>query len=261
MRANGQEFARIPATGCNGKDTFRLAHNRALRPSLPLPPARPYARILRREGGVSGRARYDSRMAVAGISWLGGSIPDVLKGVAGNVTDRVLSGHVRALKVRFAGLQGRPENEHIAQSARVAQCQALERVIREYRDTGRPEWQAQPHLRPEMFFARSLEFCAVTIGRCRKTSIKLNYELTPSVGAGPEPFGAGAGRDRVLCEDIASGHGEGRRLSRGGIDHCGGACRTGTARAGGCVDAGPVARNTCGDAGRVAVLGLPLPVL
>ena len=119
-------------------------------------------------------------LAVAGLGWIANGIAS---GVVGSASDRLLSSHVRNLKTRFAGMRDLPENEHVAKSIRAAQMQALEQVVRKYRDIGKPEWEEQDYERPEVFFQRALFFCATTIGRCRDPSIKLNLNVTPVLGA------------------------------------------------------------------------------
>jgi tetratricopeptide (TPR) repeat protein len=109
-------------------------------------------------------------LALGGLSWVAG-------GIVGNISDRALCGIMRGFSDRVAGLRGLPENHDVARAVRKAQMQALERLIRDFREVGRPEWQAEPHTRPEMFFERSLRFCGTTLGRCVDPSVKLNLEV------------------------------------------------------------------------------------
>ncbi|MGD9616738.1 MAG: hypothetical protein AB7H90_16280 [Alphaproteobacteria bacterium] len=86
---------------------------------------------------------------------------------------------MRGMKDRIAGLRGLPENHDVARAVRMAQIQALERLIRDYRDVGRPEWKTEPYTQPELFFNRSLDFCARTIGRCLPgAKVRLDIEVT-----------------------------------------------------------------------------------
>jgi tetratricopeptide (TPR) repeat protein len=121
-----------------------------------------------------------STLAIAGLSWV---ITSAAGGVVEGVSGETLSGVVRATKDRIAGLWGAPDNQDVARAVRMAQMKALERVIREYRDAGRPEWIREPHTRPDLFFQRSQAFCADAIGRSTNPSVKLNLEVTPALAS------------------------------------------------------------------------------
>lgn len=98
------------------------------------------------------------------------------------------------MRDRVAGLRDLPENHDVAKAVRTAQFQALERLVRDYRDIGRPEWSTAPHTRPDIFFERSLKFCGDTVGRCLDSKVKLNLEVT-------EPLARAI--DGILGEPIA----------------------------------------------------------
>jgi len=114
-------------------------------------------------------------LAINGIGWLAGTMAGAMTGGA---TDRAFRGAVKGVRDRLAGIRGVPANHDIAQGVRLAQLQALERVIREYRDRGRDEWKADPHTRPDLFFERSLAFTARAIGRSRSFALEQNLEVT-----------------------------------------------------------------------------------
>jgi hypothetical protein len=120
-------------------------------------------------------------VAIGGLSWLCHSTlgAAAIGGAIGNPADRVIAATLRSVNSRIAGLRGLPENHDVARAVRMAQIQALERVIREYREIGRPEWKIEPYTRPEIFFQRSLDFCTDTIGRCLPNArVRLNLEIT-----------------------------------------------------------------------------------
>lgn len=121
-----------------------------------------------------------SVLATLGLGWV---IQSAAGGVVEGAAGQAFSGIVRATKDRIAGLQGAPESRDIARAVRIAQMKALERVIREYREAGQPEWIHESHTRPDLFFQRSLAFCADAIGRGRNPSVKLNVEVTPSLAS------------------------------------------------------------------------------
>ena len=135
-------------------------------------------------------------LALGGLAW-------ILGGVTGNASDRVFCSVFRGVRARVAGLRGLPENHDVARAVRIAQMQALERVIRDFRERrGRPEWMEPPRTRE--FFERGLAFCAQTVGRSRDITVRLNIELTESLLAtvdgilAPPPHD-GLARDRVLA--------------------------------------------------------------
>ena len=71
-------------------------------------------------------------LVIAGLGWVG----SLAMGVAGNVSDRAICALTSGLKQRVAGLRGVPENHDLARAVRLAQVQALERCIRDYRELG-----------------------------------------------------------------------------------------------------------------------------
>lgn len=114
-------------------------------------------------------------LAINGLGWLAGTMAGAMTGGA---TDRAFRGAVKGVRDRLAGLRGVPENHDIAHSVRLAQLQALERVIRDYRTRGRPEWASDPHTRPDLFFQRALGFTSRAIGRSGISSLEQNLEVT-----------------------------------------------------------------------------------
>lgn len=141
-----------------------------------------------------------SILATVGLGW-------VVGGVVGNASDRQFAAVVRATKDRIAGLRGAPESQDVARAVRVAQMQALERVIKDYRDVSRPEWITEPHTRPDLFFQRGLDFCAPGVGRSKNPSVALNLEVTPALTAAIDgllaPAAAGGPADRHV-ETVAT---------------------------------------------------------
>jgi tetratricopeptide (TPR) repeat protein len=123
--------------------------------------------------------------AIGGLGWwlcqnAGGA---ALGGALGNTTDRAVRGMLRSFRNRTAGLRGLPENHDVARAVRTAQMQALEKLICDYKDIGRPEWRNNRLTYPDFFFDRSLAFCAETIGRYRLGSgVKPNLEITAPLG-------------------------------------------------------------------------------
>ena len=70
-------------------------------------------------------------LAVGALTWTGLA---ALGGHVGNVTDRLSCNLLRAHRHRVAGLRGLSENHDLARAVRIAQMQALERVIRDFRE-------------------------------------------------------------------------------------------------------------------------------
>jgi hypothetical protein len=119
--------------------------------------------------------------SIGGIGWLCHSTlgAAALGGAIGNPTDRLVAATCRDLKTRFAGLRGSPANHDVARAVRIAQIQALESVIRNYREVGRPEWITDEVSRPEIFFRRGLDFCTRTIRRYSPAAkVKPRLEVT-----------------------------------------------------------------------------------
>jgi len=114
-------------------------------------------------------------LAINGLGWLAGTMAGAMTGSA---TDRAFRSAVKGVRDRLAGIRGIPENHDIAQGVRLAQLQALERVIRDYRDRSRAEWKSDPHTRPDLFFERSLAFTGRAIGRSRSFALEQNLEVT-----------------------------------------------------------------------------------
>jgi tetratricopeptide (TPR) repeat protein len=120
-------------------------------------------------------------LALVGLGWIRTAAGAAAAGIAGNFSDRIACDVLRDVKARVAGLRSVPENYDVARAVRIAQVQALERLIRDYREVGRPEWTTEPHTKPEIFFKRSLQFCTYTVGRCRDPRVKLNLDVTESL--------------------------------------------------------------------------------
>jgi tetratricopeptide (TPR) repeat protein len=142
-------------------------------------------------------------LAVSGLSWISAA---AVAGVTGNASDRVLCSLLRGMRDRIAGLRRAPEGNAIARSIRIAQCQALERIINDYRSLGRPEWQSDPATRPDLFFERSLNFSRIQIGRCLNLEVKLNLKISDAflealddILARPEDDGPPQPRSEVLA--------------------------------------------------------------
>jgi hypothetical protein len=114
-------------------------------------------------------------LAINGLGWLAGTMAGALTGAT---TDRAFKSAVKGIRDRLAGIRGVPENHDIAHAVRLSQLQALERVVRDYRTRGRPEWTTEPHTRPELFFDRAIAFTSRAIGRSRSFSMEQNLEVT-----------------------------------------------------------------------------------
>jgi tetratricopeptide (TPR) repeat protein len=127
-----------------------------------------------------------STLAIAGLGWVAGSAAGVAGPVAGGIVKgasaQVFPAVVRATKDRIAGLRNPPESQDVARAVRVAQIQALERVIRDFQ-VARPERFGALFARPGDFFERSRAFCADAIGRSTNPSVKLNLEVTPALAS------------------------------------------------------------------------------
>jgi len=82
-------------------------------------------------------------VAIGGLSWLCHSMlgAAAIGGAIGPPPDRLVAATLRNVNSRVAGLRGLPENHDVTRAERTAQVQALERVIRGYRNIGRPEWK------------------------------------------------------------------------------------------------------------------------
>ena len=119
-------------------------------------------------------------VAVGGLAWVGSWVG---AGIVGNASYQGVLGLARATGDRLGGLLGVAEGDAIARAVRRAQLAALERTIRDYWKVGRPEWQDEPHTRPEMFNDRSLSFCKNAVGRCPDLTLKVNDDLTPHMVA------------------------------------------------------------------------------
>jgi tetratricopeptide (TPR) repeat protein len=120
-----------------------------------------------------------STLAIAGLGWVAGS---AVGGVVEGASGQAFSGIVRATKDRIAGLRGAPESQDVARAVRIAQMQALERVIQDFQ-VARPERFGALFARPGDFFERSKAFCADAIGRSTNPSVKLNLGVTPALAS------------------------------------------------------------------------------
>ena len=150
-----------------------------------------------------------SALAIAGLGWMTGAAAG---GAVGSVSDRTFCSVLRGTKDRIAGLQSLPENHDIARAVRLAQIQALERLIGDFHNAPHPDWREASHTRPEMFFERSQAFCARAIGRSRDFSVKLNLDVTAPLTSAIDrilapPAGEGPADQRtaavaMLAEDV-----------------------------------------------------------
>ncbi|MCW2306303.1 tetratricopeptide (TPR) repeat protein [Rhodobium gokarnense] len=135
---------------------------------------------------------------MGGLAWVGA-------GVVGNSSYQGVVGLARATGNRLGGLFGVPEGDDIARAVRRGQLAALERTIRDYWKVGRPEWQDEPHTRPEMFHEQSLDFCKKAVGRCRDLTLKVNDDLTPyMVAALDGALAARTGTAEAAQDDLAT---------------------------------------------------------
>ena len=120
--------------------------------------------------------------SVGSLAW--GAMSAVAGSVAIGMSDRHCVAMLRAAQQRLAGLRGIPGNHDVARALRMAQLQALERVIRDFRAAASEEWHPVRRARLELFFERSLEFCGATVGRSLvRPTVRLNLELTPALHA------------------------------------------------------------------------------
>jgi len=118
-------------------------------------------------------------LTLAGLSWIGGTVAaGAAGGVAGNVSDRVLCRLTRGVMERTAGLRGLPENHDVARAVRLAQAQALERLILDHRAVAAPESPTDRIGATDPFHDPALAFCRRIQGRCRDPSIKLNLDVS-----------------------------------------------------------------------------------
>lgn len=164
-------------------------------------------------------------LASAGISYV---MSEVAPGVrsaavalAGDVVKSVahkgLVETYKGVRQRIAGLRGKPEGDAVAKAVRLAQLQALESLIGEYRTGEVARWKDDAACRPDLFFSAAGEFLATQLGRCRDVSIKMNLPVTDQVeraideailGADTEEQKARAlivgAEDAVLGELVAS---------------------------------------------------------
>ncbi|MCW5620996.1 MAG: hypothetical protein KIS79_07825 [Burkholderiales bacterium] len=127
-------------------------------------------------------------ISLAAIAWplAEGLRSSALAGVIGNVADRQLGEFFSSVRNRFAGISGPAENHDIAKALRLAQFQALEHVIRDFRDV----WQIPHRKNTEedfgIFFDKAGGFCRKNLGRCMDLKIKLNLEINNDLLAGIE---------------------------------------------------------------------------
>lgn len=139
-------------------------------------------------------------IALNGLGWLAGTMAAA---AAGGSTDRAFRNAVKGVRDRLAGLRGVPENHDIAHGVRLAQLQALERVVRDYRAGARPEWTTQPHTRPDLFFERALAFTARAIGRSQSFTVEHNLEVTDQLTSTVDGVLAPPGHDGPALERSA----------------------------------------------------------
>ncbi|HEY0417965.1 MAG TPA: hypothetical protein VGC80_00450, partial [Acetobacteraceae bacterium] len=139
-------------------------------------------------------------LAVGGLSYMART---AIGGHLGNASDRAVCHAGRLFRDRIGGLRDLPENHDLAEALRIAQMQALERVIRSFRAEHQREWQggqADPHL---AFFKTALDFCG-PLGSGRKSAAQQVLHLTDPLHHAFEglladpPYGTPAG-DRTAA--------------------------------------------------------------
>jgi tetratricopeptide (TPR) repeat protein len=115
-------------------------------------------------------------LTIAG-GWILGKAAD---GVAGGISDRVFQKALVGVKGRVGRLLGE-ERDVVAKAVRIAQIQALDQTIRDYREEGRPEWSSQPHTFPDNFFQRSHDFCERALARWGDPAFKIDLEVSAAL--------------------------------------------------------------------------------
>jgi archaellum biogenesis ATPase FlaH len=94
-------------------------------------------------------------LTVAGFVELVGHLAEHLVGHIGHEKYQELTRHIWD---RIPALSGLPANHDIACAVRLAQLQALNRVLREYEKSNPPEWQKDPVNKPEVFLDKARRF-------------------------------------------------------------------------------------------------------
>jgi hypothetical protein len=100
-------------------------------------------------------------LALSGLAWLASA---ALAGTVGNLADRGFQSVVRGIRDRLAGMREAPDGLTVARAVRLAQMQALERVVRDYERTLILPRTFRP-TRTNKFIDRAIEFCASAVGR------------------------------------------------------------------------------------------------
>lgn len=111
-----------------------------------------------------------SSLALAGLGWVSGN---AVASTLGNSSDRLFCETIRGVRDRLAGFQDLQANHEVARAVRIAQMQALEKSLREYQRFILPGSLSVP----DLFFERSLRFCARTVGRCWRIRVQFNFDL------------------------------------------------------------------------------------
>jgi hypothetical protein len=104
-------------------------------------------------------------------------------GIVEGLSDKVFCSIVRDFKARLGGLKGLPENHDVARAVRHAQIQALERLILDYFEIGRPEWANDDSAEPQIFQDKALDFCKKAIGRYNRRAPIPDLDLSSSLVA------------------------------------------------------------------------------
>lgn len=121
-------------------------------------------------------------LAVAGWSYMasttigGAMIGGLAGGHIGNAVDRAACAIGRSIRDRLAGLRSLPDNHDLAAAVRTAQMQALERVLRTFRDAAH-DGKAGASKPYHDFFTRAFRFCGPT-GSGRKSEVEATLEIT-----------------------------------------------------------------------------------
>jgi tetratricopeptide (TPR) repeat protein len=119
-------------------------------------------------------------LAVNGLAWV---FHACMTGVVANWSDRRLCATVLGLKHRMSHLRGLPENHDVARAVRVAHLQALDRVIRDYRDAPRRESLRVLQADRDVFLDGSVDYCARALRRSQDATLDLTEALVSAIDA------------------------------------------------------------------------------
>jgi hypothetical protein len=76
-----------------------------------------------------------------------------------------------------------PANHDIARAVRLAQLQALRRVLKDYEQSNLPEWQADPVNKPKWFMDRALSFVGSQLSLSNEVEVEGTRELANAIEA------------------------------------------------------------------------------